>query len=56
MSGIASIEDSLARALCWGAAWDMTRDAELRSTDFVRLVLSVFATATDLTAFAALLR
>ncbi len=23
-----TIDDSLARALCWGAAWDMTRDAE----------------------------
>ena len=23
------IDDSLARALCWGALWDMTRDAEL---------------------------
>ena len=23
------IDDSLARALCWGAAWDMTRDAEM---------------------------
>ena len=23
------LDDSLARALCWGAAWDMTRDAEM---------------------------
>ena len=27
----------LARALCWGAAWDMTRDAEMSATDFVAL-------------------
>ena len=33
------IEDSLARALCWGALWDMTRDAELSAGDFVALVL-----------------
>ena len=25
------LDDSLARALCWGAAWDMTRDAEMRA-------------------------
>ena len=33
------LDDSLARALCWGAAWDMTRDAEMSATDFVALVL-----------------
>ena len=27
---IAALDDPLARALCWSAAWDMTRDAELR--------------------------
>ena len=26
---IGAIPDPLARALCWSAAWDMTRDAEL---------------------------
>ncbi len=36
---IGTLEDSLARALCWGAAWDMTRDAEMSATDFVTLVL-----------------
>ncbi|MFD1859090.1 aminopeptidase N [Aeromicrobium camelliae] len=56
LSGIATIEDSLARALCWGAAWDMTRDAELASADFVRLVLSGVGTETDLTAVGSLLR
>jgi aminopeptidase N len=47
VSGIATIDDSLARALCWGAAWDMTRDAEMRATDFVALVLSGIGTETD---------
>ena len=28
---IGRLDDSLARALCWGAAWDMTRDAEMRA-------------------------
>ncbi len=32
-------QDSLSRALAWGAAWDMTRDAEMRATDWVSLVL-----------------
>ncbi len=35
VSGLARLDDSLARALCWGAAWDMTRDAEMSATDFV---------------------
>ena len=26
------------RALCWSAAWDMTRDAEMATRDYVRLV------------------
>ena len=33
------IDDSLARALCWGAAWDMTRDAEMSRTRLRDLVL-----------------
>ncbi len=56
LGGIGAIEDSLARALCWGAAWDMTRDAELGSADFVRLVLSGVGTESDLTAVGSLLR
>jgi aminopeptidase N len=50
------IDDSLARALCWGAAWDMTRDAEMRASDFVTLVLAGVGTETDMTAVASLLR
>ncbi|MBV9595896.1 MAG: aminopeptidase N [Chloroflexi bacterium] len=36
---IADIEDGLARALCWSAAWDMTRDAEMAAREYVRLAL-----------------
>ncbi|WP_037576331.1 aminopeptidase N [Phaeacidiphilus oryzae] len=32
--------DSLPRALCWAAAWDMTRDGELATRDYLELVLS----------------
>ena len=53
---IAAFEDSLPRALCWSAAWDMTRDAELPSSDFVSLVLAGVGTESDLTAVASLLR
>jgi aminopeptidase N len=47
VDGIATLDDSLARALCWGAAWDMTRDAEMSATDFVMLVLSGVGSETD---------
>ncbi len=53
---IADLDDSLARALGWGAAWDMTRDAEMSATAFVSLVLGGVAPESDLTAVAALLR
>ncbi|HEX6516558.1 MAG TPA: aminopeptidase N, partial [Nocardioidaceae bacterium] len=50
VDNIDTLEDSLARALCWGAAWDMTRDAEMSATDFVALVLRGVGSETDLTA------
>ncbi|MDP9240648.1 MAG: aminopeptidase N [Actinomycetota bacterium] len=39
-SHIGDFTDSLPRALCWAAAWDMTRDAELPTRDYLRLILS----------------
>ena len=56
LESIATFADSLPRALCWGSAWDMTRDAELSSSDFVSLVLAGVGSETDLTAVGALLR
>ena len=41
------IADSLARAHVWSAAWDMTRDAEVRARDFIELVLRDIAAETD---------
>ncbi len=35
---IADITEPLPRTLCWSAAWEMTRDAELKARDFVTLV------------------
>lgn len=46
---LSAIEDPLARALVWGAAWDATRDAELKASDYVRLVLGNIATETEST-------
>ncbi|MEH3140902.1 MAG: aminopeptidase N [Mycobacterium kyogaense] len=37
---IADIAEPLPRTLAWSAAWEMTRDAELRARDFVALVMS----------------
>ncbi len=48
--------DPLAAALCWAAAWDMCRDAELPARDYVRLVLSGVGSITDITTAQALLR
>ncbi len=56
IESIATIADPLARALCWGSAWDMTRDGELSGDAFVSLVLSGVGSETDLTAVASLLR
>ncbi len=50
IDSIDTLDDSLARALCWGATWDMTRDAEMTATDFVRLVLHGLTTETDVMA------
>ena len=45
---IAGLESSLARALCWNAAWDMLRDAELATRDYVTLVCSGLPAETDI--------
>ena len=37
--GLAKVRDSLPRALCWAACWDMVRDAEMRTRDFLTLDL-----------------
>jgi aminopeptidase N len=47
LTGLAKISDSLARALVWSAAWDMTRDAEMSVADYVDLVLANIGSETD---------
>src|SRR3954454_20065522 len=53
--GIIAMPDSLARALCWSAAWDMTRDAELPARDWVELVLNGVDAETESSVVQALL-
>jgi aminopeptidase N len=45
---IAGFDNSLARALCWAAAWDMVRDGELAGRDYVRMVIRGLASEKDI--------
>ena len=44
---IADIAEPLPRTLVWSAAWEMTREAELRARDFVALVSAGVAAETE---------
>jgi aminopeptidase N len=46
--GIVNVDSPLARALCWSAAWDMTRDGELATRDYVALVVAGAEHETDI--------
>jgi aminopeptidase N len=52
---IGAMPDSLARALCWSAAWDMTRDAELPAREWVQLVLAGIGAETEISVVQSLL-
>ncbi|MGC7096138.1 aminopeptidase N [Amycolatopsis lurida] len=52
---IADITDPLPRSLCWSAAWEMTRTAEFRARDYVKLVTGGIAAETELSVVEALL-
>ncbi|MEU9495140.1 aminopeptidase N [Streptomyces sp. NPDC048215] len=45
---LGDITDPLARALCWSALWNLTRDALLPARDFVSLVLSFAGRESDI--------
>ncbi len=53
---IGELPDSLARALCWTAAWDMTRDGELSARNWVALVRSGLPHETDIGVLQVVLR
>jgi aminopeptidase N len=44
---LGEFEDTLARSLCWSAAWDMTRDGEMSTSDYLTLVLGGIGRETD---------
>jgi aminopeptidase N len=44
---IGDIADPLPRTLCWSAAWEMTREAELKARDFVALVAGGFGAESE---------
>jgi len=56
ISGIGEFTESLPAALCWAAAWDMVRDGEMASRDYVSLVLSGIDSITDISVLQTVLR
>src|SRR5262249_19027801 len=55
-TSIGEFTETLPAALCWAAAWDMCRDAELATRDYVRLVLAGISSVTDVSVAQTLLR
>jgi aminopeptidase N len=55
VSSISELSDPLAAALCWAAAWDMTRDAEMSTGDFLALVRSGAPSVTQMSVLQRLL-
>jgi aminopeptidase N len=53
---IGEFRESMPRALCWAAAWDMTRDAEMAAGDYLELVLAGVAQETEIGTVQSLLR
>ncbi|WP_030858082.1 aminopeptidase N [Streptomyces sp. NRRL S-37] len=46
--GLGDLTDPLARALCWSALWNMTRDALLPAREFIGLVVRFAGQETDI--------
>ena len=46
-SHLGALSDDLARALCWAAVWDMHRDAEISTRDFMQIAFSGLKGETD---------
>ena len=53
-SHLGKLNDGLSRALCWSAAWDMLRDAELSATDFISIASAGLPGEDDVTTVTAL--
>ncbi|MGH3155950.1 MAG: ERAP1-like C-terminal domain-containing protein, partial [Streptosporangiaceae bacterium] len=55
IESIGGFADSLPAALCWAAAWDMCRDAEMAVRDYLRLTLSGIESVRDISVVQTLL-
>jgi aminopeptidase N len=56
ISSIGDFAETLPAALCWAAAWDMCRDAEMAARDYVALVLSGVRSVTEISMLQTILR
>jgi aminopeptidase N len=48
MEQLGDLDQPMARALVWGAAWDMTRDAEMSTGEYLQLALSGLPAESDI--------
>ena len=53
-SHLGKLNDNLSRALCWSAAWDMLREAEISSSDFIDIAIAGLPGEDDITTVTAL--
>ena len=56
IASIGEFAEPLPAALCWAAAWDMCRDAEMAARDYLALVLSGVRSVTDISSLQTILR
>jgi aminopeptidase N len=56
INAIGEFTESLPRTLCWVAAWDMCRDAEMAARDYIRLIVEGIIRETDIAVVQMLLR
>jgi aminopeptidase N len=56
ITSIGSFAEPLPAALCWSAAWDMCRDGEMATRDYVQLVLAGVTSVADISVVQTLLR
>ena len=56
VNSIGEFREPLARTLCWGAAWDMTRDGEVTAADYLALALAGVEQETEVGTVQSLLR
>ncbi|MCI0688575.1 MAG: aminopeptidase N [Sporichthyaceae bacterium] len=55
VQAVAEIDSSIARALCWAAAWDMCRDGQMPAREYIAMVLGGMGAEHDISVVDALL-